>query len=107
MVGNTTSQRTPAPSSGTPDAGVPGARYRWARFLAGVLLILVFAFGIIPGVQRLGPVREVHDAIQQSGIDPTALFYTESEVSSEAELSIRNALKYSPHRSERRRPGSE
>ncbi len=93
----TTDTRCPAaPSSASPNVGTPGARHRWTRFLAGVLLIFLFAFGVIPGVQRLGPVREVHEAIQESGIDATALFYTESEVSSEAEASIRNAIKYSP-----------
>jgi len=62
-----------------------------------VLAILLVAFVVIPGLQRLGPIREVCDAIEKSGIDATALFYTESEVSGEAESSIRNAMKYSAH----------
>ncbi len=71
---------------------------RWGRFAAGVLGILLFAFVVIPLVQRIGPVREVREAIERRGIDATALFYTETEISSEAELSIRNALKYPPRR---------
>ena len=63
-------------------------------------MILFFAFGVIPRLQRLGPVRDVHEAIQKSGIDATALFYSESEVSSDAEASIRNALRYAPRRAD-------
>lgn len=77
-----------------------GTRRRWARFLAGLVVILLFAFVAIPGLQHLGPVRDVRDAIENRGIDATALFYTESEVSSEAEASIRNAIRYSAHRDE-------
>ncbi len=85
-------------TTGSPEAGEPGAARRWTRFTAGLVLILLFAFVAIPGLQRLGPIREVRDAIRSTGIDATALFYTESEVSSEAEASIRDALKYPPCR---------
>lgn len=69
-------------------------RHCWVRFLAGLLAILLFAFVVVPGLQRLRPIREVRDAIRNSGIDATALFYTESDVSSEAEASIRDAIRY-------------
>ena len=82
----------------TPSHRVSGAGHRWARFLAGVLAILLFAFVAVPGLQRLGPVGAVRDAVMESGIDATALFYTESQVSSEAETSIRNALRFSPRK---------
>jgi hypothetical protein len=86
----------PGPSAGPAKSGTPGVVQRWTRFVAGVVVLLVFAFGVIPGLQRLGPIREAHEAILRSGIDATALFYTEAEISSEAESSIRNALKYPP-----------
>ncbi|NQT21262.1 MAG: hypothetical protein HQ592_16255 [Planctomycetes bacterium] len=82
-------------SSATPRAG---PRRRWARFLTGLLGIMLFAFGAIPALERLGPVREVRDATRKAGIDATALFYTESDVSGEAEASIRNAITYSARR---------
>ena len=91
---------TSALDSGVSDDGASETRIRWARFLVGLLLILLFAFGVIPGLQRLEPVREVRDAIERSGIDATALIYTESEVSGEAEASIRNALKYPARRAD-------
>ncbi len=100
MERSTNVQRESAASSDVVRSREPKAFVRWARFLAGVLVILLVAFVVIPGVQRLGPVREVRDAIERSGIDATALFYTESEVSGEAESSIRNAIKYSAHRDE-------
>ena len=94
----TNCQRNSAASSGTTRCREPKARVRWARFLTGALAILLVAFVVIPGLQRLGPIREVREAIQRSGIDATALFYTESEVSGEAESSIRNAIRYSARR---------
>jgi hypothetical protein len=80
-------------------SGPPGAARRWTLFLAGLLGIWLFAFVAIPAIQRLEPVREVRAAIEKSGIDATALFYTECEVSAEAEISIRNSLKYAPSNS--------
>ena len=93
----TNCQRNSAATSGITRGREPKACVRWARFLTGVLAILLVAFVLIPGLQRLGPIREVREAIQRSGIDATALFYTESEVSGEAESSIRNAIRYSAH----------
>ena len=95
METTTNCERIPAPSH----SALRSTR-RWARFLIGLLVILLFAFVAIPGLQHLEPVREVRDAIQNRGIDATALFYTESEVSSEAEASIRNAIRYSAYRAD-------
>jgi hypothetical protein len=58
-------------------------------------MILLFAFAAIPRLQRLGPVHEVRAAIQRSGVDATALFYTESHLSAEAEATLRDALRFS------------
>ena len=68
--------------------------------MTGVVAILLVAFVVIPGIQRLGPIRELCEAIERCGIDASALFYTECEVSGEAASSIRNSIKYSSHRSE-------
>ena len=69
-------------------------RDRCVRFLLGLTAIMLFAFVVVPLIQRLGPVAEVRDAIRNREIDATALFYTESDISSEAEGAIRNAMKY-------------
>ena len=88
-------QRTPEGPPGSPCAGSPGAAGRWARFLIGALLIPLIAFGVIPAVQRLGPVREVREATRTMGVDADALIYSESDVSLEAETSLRDALRFS------------
>ena len=76
----------------------------WVRLVIGSIVILLVAFVVVPFAQRLGPVREVREAIDRSGIDATALFYTESDVSFEAESAIRNALKYPAARADADRP---
>jgi len=96
----TIGKQSAAQSFGPPTAAQVGTARRWARLLAGILLILAFAFGALPRLQRLGPVREVRDAIQSAGIDASALLYSESEVYSEAEASIRDALQYPARRAE-------
>ena len=70
------------------------AAQRWGRFAGGLTALLLFAFVVIPALQRMEPVREVREAIQRRDIDATALFYTESELSSEAEASMRDAMRY-------------
>jgi hypothetical protein len=94
MERTTTDSRTCTAPLGASDGYRCGRKDRWGRFLAGWLVILLFAFAVIPALQRLGPVREVRQAIQNTGIDATALFYTDSDVSSEAEASIRDARRY-------------
>jgi hypothetical protein len=78
----------------------PSALHGWMRLVIGSIVILLVAFVVVPLVQRLGPVREVREAIDRSGIDASALFYTESDVSFEAESAIRNSLKYPTSRTE-------
>ncbi len=87
------------PATCQPTPAAPSAARRWTLFLAGLLGIWLFAFVAVPAFQRLEPVREVRAAIERRGIDATALLYTETEVSGEAESAIRNALKYSPSNS--------
>jgi hypothetical protein len=55
---------------------------------------MLLAFGAIPAIQSLAPVREIRGAIQDADVDATTLFYSESDQACEAEASIRNALDY-------------
>jgi hypothetical protein len=71
-------------------------RSRWTRFLLGLAALLSFAFGIIPALQRLEPVRNVRNAIRETDIDATALVYSECDVSFRAEASLRDSLRYAP-----------
>jgi hypothetical protein len=81
-------------ASGQPDAGAPALWRRWGQFLTGMAAILLFAFVVIPAIQRLGAIREVRRVIENRGVDATALIYSDSEVSCEAESCIRNAIRY-------------
>jgi hypothetical protein len=60
----------------SPDAGRSGG---WIRFLAGLALLLGFAFLLSRGVAPPGPLGEVVRHNLLHGIDATPLFYTEVE----------------------------
>ena len=49
------------------------------RFVAGVMLLLFIWLGLLPRIGALQPVSRMIDHHQQSGIDPSAMFYTELE----------------------------
>ena len=54
----------------------------WAksiRFIAGVMLLLLIWLGLLPRIGALQPVSRMIDHHQESGIDPSAMFYTELE----------------------------
>jgi hypothetical protein len=67
---------------------------RWGRFLACLSLMLLGAFVGLPLAQRLGPVREVRQAIHRVDIDAAALFYTENPSFSDAESAVRNRMQF-------------
>ena len=55
---------------------------RWnelIRFGACVMLILFIWLGLLPRIGALQPVSRMIDDHQESGIDPSAMFYTELE----------------------------
>ena len=62
--------------------------------LAGAMLLLLLAFGGLPLLQRLGPLRDVKNAAERRGIDATGILYTDVEVFSEAEAALRDALHF-------------
>ena len=84
--------REPVCSSGGP----PGALRRWAGLIAGLGLIWAFVFLIAPALQRTEMVRPLAQYVRESGIDASALYYTEVQETGEAEMSIRDALAYGP-----------
>ena len=69
---------------------------RWAAFLAGCLGIWLFIFVLAPWLQKWGLVHTMHTFIQERDIDATPLFYSESEVSSEAERLLLDAARFAP-----------
>ncbi len=68
-------------------------RRRWIRLLIGVVALFLFIFVIAPAGQRLGPIGEIHDYIDEQGIDASALYYTDSEEFSDLQLRMQNRLR--------------
>ena len=69
----------------------------WAKFAVGALLLSGVILTLMQGYAPPGPAGEVFRSNLRHGIDATPLFYTESDVSAEAEAAIRNAIRYSPY----------
>ena len=67
---------------------------RWMRLAAGVATIWLLVFVLAPWLQRWGPVGRFHAHVERSGIDATALFYTEIEEFATADVVIRDIMKY-------------
>ncbi|HAK61129.1 MAG TPA: hypothetical protein DCO77_12250 [Nitrospiraceae bacterium] len=73
-----------------------GMLRRWSTLLFGIVLVWLFMFVIAPWIQKSPSVKPLADFIEESGIDASALFYTEVEEASDAELYMRSTLKYGP-----------
>lgn len=71
----------------------------WVRFVTGCLLLTGAVLVLMQGYAPPGPAGEVLRNNLRKGIDATPLFYTESDVSYDAEASIRHAMRESPDRS--------
>ncbi|MCP4110540.1 MAG: hypothetical protein GY749_34300 [Desulfobacteraceae bacterium] len=77
---------------------------RWGSFLLCIALILTFIFVIGPLMERLPFVRPVISFIEEREIDATALYYTEIEEFSEAEINMRNTMDYQPGKLKKNKP---
>jgi hypothetical protein len=75
---------------------LPGRLRRWAAFAAGIAVIWAFAFVIAPALQENDMVRPLAEYVRESGIDASALYYTEVQETGEAEMYLRDALTYGP-----------
>jgi hypothetical protein len=73
----------------------PVAR-RWARLFLGVLLIWAFMFIVAPWVEKTPAVEPIIRFIEENDIDASALYYTEIEEFSEAEIHMENAMNFAP-----------
>lgn len=76
---------------------VPRARsavHRWTALLICLLTVWVFVFQVAPRLQRIEPIRVVHECARSRDIDATALYYTEVPEFSDADVYVRDALKY-------------
>ncbi len=74
---------------------VPVAR-RWARLFLCLLLIWAFMFIVAPWVEKTPTVEPIIRFIEENDIDASALYYTEIEEFSEAEIHMENAMNFAP-----------
>ncbi len=71
----------------------PSNRIRkWITLFFCMLLIWTFVFIVAPWIEKLPFVKPLADFIEESGIDASALYYTEIEETSDAELMMRSTM---------------
>lgn len=67
----------------------------WARLAVSLLILLCVVYFIAPILPaRFAPMRDFAAVVDETGITPGALFYTDVPQSSAAELHNRDALRY-------------
>lgn len=64
----------------------------WAKLSLGLAGVWLFVFVLAPWISRIEPAKSVLDFVHENDIDAAALFYTEIEEFSEAEIAVRHAL---------------
>jgi len=69
---------------------------RWAHFFLAMMLVWIFMFVVAPLLEKIPAVKPMVDFIEETGIDATALFYTEVEEFGDAETHMRNTMDYLP-----------
>ena len=76
--------------------GLSATFRKWAALAAGIAVIWAFIFVIAPALQKNEMVQPLADYVRESGIDASALYYTEVQETGEAEVYLRDALAYPP-----------
>ncbi len=71
-----------------------GFLWRWGALILSLLIMWLFVFQAAPAMQQIGCIADVHEAIRDYDIDATGLVYTEVELFGDADVHIRDAMKY-------------
>jgi hypothetical protein len=74
----------------------PGPARRWTRLALCVLAVLVFVFVVGPLLSEAPLVRTLTRFIDDHSIEASALFYTEVDEFSDADVHMRNARVHAP-----------
>lgn len=69
-----------------------GPIVRWTILVLCLYVIWLFVFVFAPAFEKSEMIKPLTDYVRESGIDAGALYYTEVEETSEAELYLRHAL---------------
>jgi len=92
MIGKDTYALTPACGASAPQAGVNP----WLKLIIGIILILVFIFGIGSLAQWIPGARHMARVIDERNLRATAIYYTDFEEPAEGSERIRDSLDYVP-----------
>ena len=68
----------------------------WLKLAAGILLIIVFIFGIGALAQHVPGARNMARTIEDNDLRPAAIYYTDFDASAEGAGRIRDSLDYPP-----------
>jgi hypothetical protein len=75
---------------------LPDVVCRWLMLCAAIFLLWLFMFVIAPWVGTFPLVKPLAQFIEDTGIDASALYYTEIDETAEAEMYLRDAARFAP-----------
>ena len=75
---------------------------RIARLLFGFGLVWLFMFVLAPWMAESPRIKPLAQFIENTGIDASALYYTEVEETADAEMYLIDARRYSPGKTKER-----
>ncbi len=75
--------------------GPPGTN-RWIVFLLWLLILVAFAFIVVPGLPGLLGIQQAHNLIIDEGIEAGAFFYPDVKKVGKAESYLRDSRDYAP-----------
>ncbi|MBU3948417.1 MAG: hypothetical protein KJ826_09385 [Proteobacteria bacterium] len=73
-------------------------KYFTAALFVCLFLVWAFIFVVAPCIEKLPAVQPIAKFIETRGIDVGALYYTEVEEASVAELNMHNTINYTPQK---------
>ena len=71
----------------------PGKVGGWCKLILGLGLFWLLAEVILPWGQTLPAIQPTMTAIRDADVDVTTYWYTQSEITAEAEIHVRNTMR--------------
>lgn len=74
----------------------PSTFAKWTALICGFCLVWLFILVVAPLFQKIEMVNTLTTYIEETGIDASALYYTEVEEAAMAELGTRGTMEHPP-----------
>jgi len=68
----------------------------YAYLFLSIIIVMIFVFVLAPGIDKLPHVKPLINYIDEQEIDAAALYYTDIEEFSVAEINMKNTMEYLP-----------